>query len=236
MSWIAPCWSWRATTGNRWAITGKTVTAFSCTRAPFTYPLIMRLPGLSPRRVSDVTRLTDVMPTVLDALRVPAPRTDGISLLPLMTGRAGRLDLEAYSESEYPARFGWSPLRALREGRFKFVAAPRPELYDLDVDPGEQHNLVNERSALAASMSKRIAVLAEADALRPAMGAAIDAESAERLAALGYVGRVRTDDARVAHGPDIDPKDCIGRYNDIVRARGASPLAPSEPLEITLCQ
>jgi len=199
-------------------------------------PLIVRLPGLAPRRVSDVTRLTDVMPTVLDALHVPVPQIDGISLVPLMTGRAARLDLEAYSESEYPARFGWSPLRALREGRFKFVAAPRPELYDLDADPGEQHNLVSERSALTSSLSKRIAALAEAGSSQSSSGAAIDAESAERLAALGYVGRVGNDDARAAHSAAIDPKDCIGRYNDIVRARGASPLAPSEPVEITLCQ
>ena len=33
--------------------------------------------------------------------------------------------------------FGWSDLRVLREGRFKYIQAPRPELYDLASDPGE---------------------------------------------------------------------------------------------------
>ena len=37
----------------------------------------------------------------------------------------------AYSESLYPARLGWSPLRALRNDRYKVIVAPRPELYDL---------------------------------------------------------------------------------------------------------
>jgi len=199
-------------------------------------PLIMRLPGLAARRVADVTRLTDVMPTVLDAVHVPPPPTDGISLLPLMTGHAGRIDLEAYSESEYPARFGWSPLRALRAGRFKFVAAPRPELYDLDVDPDERHNLVNERSALASRMAERIAALAKTDASRPTSGTTIDPESAGRLAALGYIGRVTSNGSRQEPGSSIDPKDCIGHYNEIVRARGASSLPPSEPVHNALCQ
>ena len=102
-------------------------------------PLIIRTPAVSPRafdkaqarRIGGVVRLTDVMPTVLDLLGIPAPRMDGVSLLDLLTGRRSTLDLEAYAESEYPRRLGWSPLRALRDGRFKLIDAPRPELYDL---------------------------------------------------------------------------------------------------------
>ena len=58
--------------------------------------LIMRVPGFAPRRVADVTRLADVMPTVLDLLHEPAPPMDGVSLVPLMTGRVKHLDLDAY--------------------------------------------------------------------------------------------------------------------------------------------
>jgi arylsulfatase A-like enzyme len=43
-------------------------------------------------------------------------------------------------------RLGWSPLAALREGRFKIIDAPRPELYDLDADPFELRNLIRSRA------------------------------------------------------------------------------------------
>src|SRR5205823_5536801 len=93
-------------------------------------PLIVRAPSLSPRRIGAVVRIVDVMPTVLDLLNLPAPRLDGVSLVDLMKGTRQQMDLEAYSESLYPQQFGWSPLRALRANRFKFIEAPRPELYD----------------------------------------------------------------------------------------------------------
>ena len=35
----------------------------------------------------------------------------------------------------------WAPLRALRDERYKLIDAPRPELYDLQSDPGESRNL-----------------------------------------------------------------------------------------------
>jgi arylsulfatase A-like enzyme len=191
-------------------------------------PLIMRVPGLAPSRIADVTRLADVMPTVLDLLHVPGPSMDGLSLLPLMTGRTTHLDLEAYSESAYPRRFGWSELHALRAGRYKFINAPRPELYDLEVDPNERHNIFNERAALGSVMAARVDALAQAAVKREPMSAAVDAESASRLAALGYVGHGAVSVPRAGSGEAaaIDPKDCIGRYNDIARARGADATGP----------
>jgi arylsulfatase A-like enzyme len=51
-------------------------------------------------------------------------------------------------------------LRALRDGRFKLIDAPRPELYDLDRDPFEERNLYDERPATAAAMTRRLQVLA----------------------------------------------------------------------------
>jgi choline-sulfatase len=192
-------------------------------------PFIVRVPGLAPGRVADVTRLADVMPTVLDLLHVPAPSMDGVSLVALMTGRVKHLDLDAYSESAYPRRFGWSELHALRAGRYKFINAPRPELYDLDADPGEQHNIIHERAALASVMAARVDALAESAAIRKPVDSSVNAEAASRLAALGYVGHGAVRVAEV--GPQevraVDPKDCIGRYNEIVRRQsgGAPQLA-----------
>jgi choline-sulfatase len=185
-------------------------------------PLIVRAPGVNARTVSDVTRLVDVMPTVLDALGLPAPPTDGVSLWPLMTGRTARLELESYSESMYPRRFGWSELRALRAGRFKYVSAPRPELYDLESDPGEAHNLYEVRRPLADAMAARLAALSDISPSDHRRVGTPDPRITARLAALGYVGQhAESPDQRPA---GIDPKDCIERYNEIVRTR--TPLLP----------
>ena len=46
-------------------------------------------------------------------------------------GRGERQDLLGFSETWYPRyHYGWSELTAVRDGRYKFIAAPRRELYD----------------------------------------------------------------------------------------------------------
>jgi arylsulfatase A-like enzyme len=173
-------------------------------------PLIVRAPAIAPRRVGAVVRITDVMPTVLDLLGIPAPRTDGVSLLTLLAGARDTLDLEAYAESEYPRRLGWSPLRALRDRRYKLIDAPRPELYDLDRDPFEERNVHGERQATAAAMSRRLQELVQS---RPSIGVEpvpIPSHVAEELAALGYVSRSRPPLAANTTLPD--PKDCISFF------------------------
>lgn len=146
-------------------------------------PLIVRVPSVSPRRVADVVRLIDVMPTVLDLLDLKAPPSDGISLSGGLHGQ--RVDVEAYSETLYPVRMGKAPVHALRDGRFKLIAGPRPELYDLRQDPFEQQNVIDQRSRIATAMRGRLSALAA----RAASGLEVDvpAELRERLSALGYV-------------------------------------------------
>ena len=196
-------------------------------------PMIVRAPGVRPKRVTDVVRLVDVMPTVLDLLGVRQPPMDGTSLVPIMTGQIEHLDLDAYAESLYPRRFGWGALHALRAGRFKFVNAPQPELYDLEKDPGEQHNIYHQRSALGTVMNAALNRMALDTAGDPAAAATRpDSESIERLAALGYVSPSPS-----VHNGDpaersVDPKDCISVYNGILRARDASPLTPTKAVNV----
>jgi arylsulfatase A-like enzyme len=177
-------------------------------------PLIIRAPGLSPRRVGDVVRLTDVMPTVLDLLNLrPAGGLDGTSVTRLMRGLEQDLDLEAYAESIYPERMGWSGLRALRVGRYKLIDAPRPELFDLWTDPFEETNIHDTRKDLAATMAARAAAVAAAAKARTHDGQApVAPDVRERLAALGYVV---SDRPRPAGGPSKlpDPKDLVHLLN-----------------------
>jgi arylsulfatase A-like enzyme len=190
-------------------------------------PLLVRAPGLAPRRVSALVRLTDVMPTVLDLLDMPEPSMDGVSLVELLNGRRQSLDLVAYAESLYPERRGWSPLRALSDGRFKLIDAPRPELYDLERDPFEQQNIYDDRRTMAEAIGRRLQVLARGRAARtaPSTLASATPELRERLGALGYVGSTV---ARASPSPANlpDPKDCIG-YSNARHGLAPSSVAPT---------
>ena len=177
-------------------------------------PLIIRAPGGRPGRVDRVVRLIDVMPTVLDVLGLELPRMDGVSLRAALEGSQPPPDLDAYAESLYPRKFGWSPVRALRDGRFKLIDAPRPELYDLERDPFEEHNVYEQRPAIANGMSRRLNELA-GPRVDPGPEAVASGELRERLAALGYVGSgasTRAQDFR-----DLpDAKDCIHQLSPLV--------------------
>ena len=174
-------------------------------------PLIVRLPrgrdrGTAPRRIGEVVRLVDVMPTVLELLEIPVPPMDGVSLAGLIRGTRAGLDLEAYAESMYPARFGWSPLRTLRDGRFKLIEAPRPELYDLATDPFEMRNIHDERRGVAQAMTARLDSIVERGP-EPTATTEVPADLRDRLQALGYVGSAPSPSRRPEDRPD--PKDCI---------------------------
>ncbi len=191
-------------------------------------PLVISAPfsTMRGRRVGDSVRSADVMPTVLDLLGVPKPANDvidGVSVAPLMAGAQAELGLEAYAEAVYPLHhFGWSELRALRQGRYKVIAAPRPELYDLQDDPTETRNLFPDRRALGDLMLGRLAQMeAHFRASLPARSEAveIDPDAKARLAALGYVGSfvASLDDA--SQKGLADPKDKVDLFNAITRAR-----------------
>ena len=173
-------------------------------------PLMVRAPGIPPARIDEVVRLTDIMPTVLDWFGGPIPPIDGVSLVGLMTGRHRDLNLEAYSESLYPRRLGWSPLRALRDSRFKLIDAPRPELYDLMNDPFEERNIYDERASLAQEMRARLGVLARDRVSSSGTAATASRDLQARLSSLGYVASPTAPASSDSTAPD--PKDCIGTY------------------------
>ena len=188
-------------------------------------PLLIRAPydAMAGRRVADTVRSIDILPTALELLGVRLPeRLEGTSVVPLMTGAKKELGLAAYSEAIYPRfHFGWSDLRALTSGRYKFVAAPRPELYDLQQDPNESHNLYPERQALGDRMNQELIALEQrmsATASAPKAAVEVDPDARARLAALGYVGTFVT-----ALAPDraglADPKDKIQLFNLMTQAR-----------------
>src|SRR5579863_2505636 len=123
-------------------------------------PLIVKLPAElhAGTVVAAQVRTVDIVPTVLELTGAPAlERSDGESLTPYFDG-ADEASRPAFGETDYPLRFGWAPLRSLRSEGFKFIDAPRPELYDLEVDASELHNRYDAKDA---QVQKARAMLAE---------------------------------------------------------------------------
>ncbi len=182
-------------------------------------PLLVSGPGIAPRVVGDQVRIVDVMPTALELLGVSVPRAvQGQSLVPL--GRGERKELVALTESWYPRyHYGWSQLTALRDGRFKLIEAPRPELFDLQQDPGELADLSAREPARVAALRGALGELMARHTSASASRApqAVDPEAEERLQALGYVGGAPS--ARnLEERPRGDPKDKIDLYNLLKQA------------------
>jgi len=163
--------------------------------ATLAVPLIVRCPGRIPagRRVAAQVRLVDIAPTVLAFLELPPlPDAQGADLSPLLDGTAVDLGLAAFSESMM-SRYNWgyAPLWALRAGGWKYVHAPRPQLYQVQVDPGEEHDLAAREPERLAEMRETLRqIIAEAPQVTGA-GAGqrqVTAQDVEHLESLGYVG------------------------------------------------
>jgi len=129
-------------------------------------PLIVKLPGgrSAGTIVAAQVRTLDIMPTLLEFAGAPVPqRKDGESLEPYFGGKS-EAARPAFGETDYPLRFGWAPLRSVRSDGFKFIEAPRPELYDLQVDAGELSNRYESRDARVEKSRTMLAELRSKEA------------------------------------------------------------------------
>jgi len=180
-------------------------------------PLILSGPTLAPgARVQGQFRSVDLVATLLELLGVPAAATSGVSRAAVLRSGGRIPENESYSEGLYGAlHFDYAPLRALRTGLFKYVDAPEPELFDLAADPKETKNLLAVRGALAQGMRAKLLTLDPERGAVPAAGR-IDAETQERLAALGYTGGVTV--PRPSGEKRPDPKTRIAQFNRFQRS------------------
>ena len=125
----------------------------------------------------------------------PAASPGAEALVPLLVGRStAGSPPRGYSEAFYPRlHYGWSELRvAAHASRWHFIEAPRPELYDVEADPGETQQPRRRASAgWCATCAPALAAI-DATGRRPAADGAApveeDEETLRKLAALGYVG------------------------------------------------
>ena len=187
-------------------------------------PWILWRPGRVPAGlvVREPVRLTDLAPTLLDLVGAPGLATPhGRSVRPLLEGRAPGAALPIYAETLMPELYlNWAPLRAVREERWKYIEAPKPELYDLATDPGERTNVYDARPQTVRGLQQALERLTGGAAGALNVGT-LDRETLEKLAALGYVGAGAAPQAAAAGAVRADPKDMIGIYNRLRHANAA---------------
>ena len=171
-------------------------------------PLVIKLPRQKSagRRVTAPVQHIDLVPTILDMLKLPPrPALRGRSLQPLFGG--GTIPEQGlYAEALYARyHFGWSELSALTDARYAFIRAPRDELYDLQQDPGERHNLASQMGATHVAMRNALERLTAGKAI-DAPGE-LSADARARLRSLGYVGTAPSPSSPSTELPD--PKDKV---------------------------
>lgn len=186
-------------------------------------------------KVRESVSLVDVLPTALGILGVAKPQeAQGEDLAPLhikarvrnhFKGSSQHIEKTRifYFESRYPYdEFGWSPLEGLIAGQYKYIRAPRPELYDMNADPNESRNLVTQQPDLAAKLDHQLTALIES--LTPAGGTPTEranpsSADMQKLRNLGYFG-ANPEPVNAKPPPNLpNPKDRIEIAEAIEKAQ-----------------
>ena len=193
-------------------------------------PLLVKLPEAqtSGMKVTAKVRLVDIAPTLLEIASVPVPsQMQGQSLLRIAKGGG---DQPVYSRADLPHRgFGWSPLESWRAGKYLYIRAPKPELYDMTADQEAAHNLAQSSKATLDTMASQLDSFDRrftGDAGKSATE--LSSSELQKLASLGYVGLQKTAGAGAAV-TGVDPKDKIAVANKVMEAAGTALIAPPRP-------
>ena len=171
-------------------------------------PMVIRFPDRSHagKRIDTQVSLVDLMPTILDLLEIPPPRTvAGRSLLPLLDDPGSAGDARpAFSNARFSKR-RLGHIKARLTGRSALISSVRlpgiklieypsrkgdyyQELFDLQADPGETRNLSREMPDLAARLHSQLEAWKKqsrsADAAEPPV---LSPEVEAALRELGYI-------------------------------------------------
>ncbi len=164
-------------------------------------PLVIKLAAGAGagRRIADLVQQIDLAPTILDLARAPIPgNLRGRSLKALLDGSGPLRPAAVYSEALLGRyHFGWSGIWSLTDQRYRFVKAPREELYDRDRDPRDTDNRAERQPGVRRAMRAALdRMVAGAPDIPPALP--VREDERERLAALGSVS---------AHVPTLNPEE-----------------------------
>lgn len=172
-------------------------------------PLIIKLPhgdgaGAS---IDAPVGLVDILPTLTGLAGAATP--PGISGKPLFS-TASPEGRRIFSESMYARlHLGWADLRSLTDDQHQYIEAPRAELYELQKDPAEKVNVLDDQRRVGAALRRELdgydRNLTPPSAVSPA--------EREKLASLGYL----TQATSVPAAQLPDPKDRISEFTEYER-------------------
>jgi len=148
---------------NKNPITGKRFRAGkgSLYEGGLKIPMIIRWPGkIKAASVSDhLCYFPDIMPTLAELTKAQSPQTDGLSILPTLTG-VGKQQLHQYLYWEYKGQTAvrWKNWKAYKAAHSK-KKETQWELYDLSKDIEEKNNVADKQTGI---LNKMIAFAQEA--------------------------------------------------------------------------
>lgn len=167
-------------------------------------------PGVPPGlRVPQQARTIDLLPTVLELMSGSSPAgVEGASLVPLFHGKETGTAI-SYAETLYPKiNLGWAELRAMRTNQWKYIRAPRPELYDLSRDPGETNNVLAAHPSEVRMLEAHLAKASHSPDSEKVETTPMDERTLEQLKSLGYTSGF-TSRSYDLNGQGADPKDRV---------------------------
>ena len=144
-------------------------------------PLIVKFPGdtIAPRRISALTQSIDLLPTIFDVLNV-GYRGEGVqgqSLLPVFVGRVEEVNdyimvrtapgRKRGEGSLSPTERSWYVIRDHHWSLILDEAGEPRALYNLEADPRQTRNVVEEEPERAAEMTEAFLSFASAQTRRP---------------------------------------------------------------------
>jgi len=161
-------------------------------------PLIFNYPTSIQKgaKVNSLVNTIDIMPTILETSGIKLKKItyQGISLVPLLTEKKKDMGRNLYCASRYPElNFNWAPLEGIiTPDGWKYIEAPKPEIYNLTKDPQEKSNLYLKSPKKAKSLQRKLLLLKKDISLKSnqqgeAEQIALSSETRERLRSLGYI-------------------------------------------------
>jgi choline-sulfatase len=171
---------------------------------------VMSGPGVpAGARVKQQARTIDFLPTILELMggRPPAS-VQGASLAPFFAGKEADTAV-SYAETLYPKiNMGWAELRAIRTNHWKYIRAPKPELYDLAQDPAEANNVIRSHAAEVQKFEAQLKAVIGTDGTEKVETTMVDSRTMDQLKSLGYTAGFSARAYNLT-GQGADPKDRV---------------------------
>ncbi len=189
-------------------------------------PLIFNIPGIKKTgsRNSQRVSLIDIMPTVLNTLKLDIPsHIQGQDLSPIFNGEQ-IAEQNIYFESVFPSELmGCAPVKGIISNNYKLIKVPRGELFDLSKDPVEMVNLYKPNSRKVKKLKHQLFSHLNAKPAYFTKQRKINASEKKQLATLGYLSASSSAKSKKSN---IDAKDRVEAY--LYFSKGNNALAAGE--------